>query len=172
MQGGLRGKMSAYFGIIGAIAVTLACLLLSGSYSAYIRRRVAEYSAYLDFLRFMRREISSSIPTTRELGFRSGDSVLEGIGFLPALREGALISEAFSRSKKESLMSEADREALGHYFSEFGLGTLNTELSSLDACIASFSERERAERSEAPRRIKLAATLLMLFAAALTVLLI
>lgn len=172
MQGGFRRKMSANFGIIGATAVTLACLLLSGAYSAYIRRRVAEYSAYLGFLQLMRREISSSLPTARELGARSSDSVLERLGFLPALCEGELISEAFSKTAKDSLISDADREALGRYFSDFGLGTLNTELSSLDAFIASFLERERAERSEAPRRIKLAATLLMLFAAAVTVLLI
>ncbi len=164
--------MSRYLGIFGAIAVTLACLLLSNAYSAYIRQRASEYTAYLGFLLLMRREISSSLCTAGELGRRSSDSVLENLGFLPSLREGELLFSAFAKTERASLMSEDDRASLGRYFSDFGLGTMNTELCSLDGCIASFSERERAEREGAPKRVKLAATLLMLFAVAITVLLI
>ena len=164
--------MSQHFGIFGAIAVALACLLLSSAYSAYIRQRAAEYSAYLGFLLLMRREISSSLCTAGELGCRSSDSLLENLGFLPSLRDGELLFSAFSKTERESLMNDEDRSTLGRYFSDFGLGTLNTELRALDGCIASFSEREREEREGAPKRIKLAATLLVLFAAAVTVLLI
>ena len=164
--------MSQYFGIIGAIMVTAAALLIGIAYSAYLSRRLSEYSAYLAFLELMRREVSCSLCTACELGERSSDSLLEELGFLNALREGERLSSAFSAASPASLMNSSDRELLERYFECFGLSSLEAEIRSLDSCISSFSSREREERERLQQRKKLALALLMLFAAAVTLLLI
>lgn len=164
--------MSSYFGIAGASVIALASLLLSRTYSLYVKRRVAEYSAYLSFLELMRREISCSLCTPREIGSRASSSVLEENGFIGRIRAGESMLAAFGSTEKESLMSASDRSTLEEYFRGFGLGSLDTELRALDFVIGEISKREREEREGASARIKLAATLLVLFAAAVTVLLI
>ena len=164
--------MGDYLRIIGAIAVILAFLLLSGAYTSYIRQRASEYSAFLVFLELMRREISSSLCTAGELGARSNDEALEKLGFLSALRRGERIVDAFDKTADKSLLSKEDRASLRRYFADFGLGTLTSELRTLEGCIVAFSVCEREERENAPKRTRLATTLLLLFGLAVTVLLI
>ena len=164
--------LSSYFGIAGASVIALASLLLSRGYSVYVKRRAAEYSAYLSFLELMRREISCALCTPREIGARASSSVLFENGFIGALRSGDGLLKAFCATEEASLMSLSDRKALAEYFEGFGLGSLDTELRALDLVISEISKREREEREGASSRIKLAVTLLVLFAAAVTVLLI
>ena len=164
--------MNGIYEIIGTSAISLAALLIGGAYSAYIKRRVREYTAYLELLELMRRDISCSLATSEELGAHAKISMLEELGFLERLRNGESLAAAFSSIDGESLLSTTDRKTLENYFSRFGLGSLDTELRALESCISEFSSKERTEREGAPGRIKLAMTLLLLFAAAVLVLLI
>lgn len=164
--------MSEYFGVIGSALVTLACFLFGRGYRSYVERRSAEYSAYLSFLEFMRREMLCSLSTPREIALLFSDEALERCGFLPALRDGATLHGAFLLTREASFLDGADAKILEGYFRGFGLGSLGTETRSLDRVIEELSPRVTLERDSSEKRARIGTVLLLLLAAAITVLLI
>ena len=164
--------MSGLLCILGAAAIGAASLVLARAYAGFVRRRVREYESLLAFLTLMRREMSCSLLTPRELAERSGNAILEEIGFTSALRRGEHIGRAFSLARGGLRISEEDSSVLLAFFERFGKGSLDTELRSLEETIAVFSERAAIEGEDAPREIRLSATLLTLAALALVILLL
>ena len=73
--------MTSGFSVLGAALVGLACMLFGRSYAAYVRARVSDYTAVLEFLELMRREISCRLATPAELASRAARGRLAEIGF-------------------------------------------------------------------------------------------
>jgi len=136
-----------------------------------MKKRVLEYLAFLAFLELMQREISCSLATAESFGRKCTDKTLVDMGFVGALKDGESLSAAFLKTDGKSYIAAADRKLLFDYFNGFGLGSLDTELASLAECIKSFSARARSEEGLLSSRVKLAMTLLWLFWAAVTILL-
>ena len=168
----MLGGMSGVLCLFGACAIASAALIMSRAYAAFIRRRVAEYTSILGFLEIMNRDILCFLSTPSELAARSGDALLDEIGFLSALRNGKELFDAFSDSLPRLHLSAADADFLASFFEKFGQGTRESELHSLDACIAHFSVRTADEESRAGDEIRLAGTLLALVAIGLVILLL
>ena len=158
--------------LFGTGAIALAALIMIRAYSAFIRRRVAEYTAFLGFLGLMNREILCFLYTPAELAVKSNDALLEEIGFLGALRNGSGLADAFSAALPRLHLSAADADFLALFFERFGQGTRESELHSLDACIEHFSARTAAEEAGAADAIRLASTLFALVAIGLIILLL
>ena len=165
-------RMTGYFSLVGAALVGLSCLLFGRSYAEYIKGRAVDYSAVLEFLSLMRREISCRLATPRELAARAGGGRLSEVGFFALLEEGESLSEAFRRARDKLALAERDADLVLGYFESFGRGDAAGELRSLDAVTENFAARALAVREDAASQIRLAVTLSVLFALGTIILLL
>ena len=164
--------MSAILRLFGAGAIALSALIMSRAYAVFIRRRVAEYRSLFGFLELMRREMLTSLCTPSELAGRCSDPILSEIGFLESLRSGRAPAAAFSEASSSLHIAGEDVDILRSFFEKFGRGTMDTELRALDECIRRFSAVTIAEEEGAGAAIRLACTLLALFAIGIVILLL
>lgn len=111
-----------------------------------------QLSSFIAFLKSLRTRLECYLESPDGIAAKYTDPTLELCGFLPLLREGIPIREAYLRSRGAlSLPDESDKliEAL---FSSFGRGYLSSELRSLDGTIASLEEDLEGEWEKAATR--------------------
>lgn len=116
-------------------------------------RRVAEYGAFLDFLRYIRTQIDCYRRPRADLFAAYGNAVLEETGFLPKLRAGGGFAEGFAASR--SLLDGQTRELLIAFDRELGSSYTGEQLHACDFYIARLTEGETRIREESPARRKL-----------------
>ena len=164
--------MTSGFSVLGAALVGLACLLFGRSYAAYVKARVSDYTAVLEFLELMRREISCRLATPAELASRAARGRLAEIGFFDLLLSGESLGSAFRATSSRLSLDDADTALVGGYFDSFGAADLEGELRTLDAVIETLAARVAAVRADSASQIKLARALSVLFALGVAILLL
>ena len=164
--------MTLNLSLLGAAMVGIACLLFGRSYTEFIKKRVSDYAAILEFFALMRREISCRLATPRELALRSGDGRLAEIGFFDLLLQGESLGAAFRATSDKLFLDARDVELVLGYFDSFGRGDAEGELRTLGAVTEELSARVCAVRDDASTQIRLARTLSVLFALGTIILLL
>lgn len=164
--------MTSGFSVLGAALVGLACLLFGRSYAAYVKARVSDYTAVLEFLELMRREISCRLATPAELASRAARGRLAEIGFLDLLAGGESLGSAFRATSARLALDEGDMTLVCRYFDGFGGADLEGELRTLDAVIENLTAQVAAVRADSTSQIKLARALSVLLALGTIILLL
>ena len=164
--------MTSGFSVLGAALVGLACLLFGRSYAADVKARVSDYTAVLEFLELMRREISCRLATPAELASRAARGRLAEIGFLDLLAGGESLGSAFRATSARLALDEGDMTLVCGYFDGFGGADLEGELRTLDAVIENLTARVAAVRADSTSQIKLARALSVLLALGTIILLL
>lgn len=164
--------MTVVLRLLGASLVGVAALLFAGSFATFVRRRATDYTATLEFLSLMRREISCRLATPRELASRAGSGRLAEVGFFTLIEQGESLGAAFLAVSDKLFLDGRDAELIRDYFESFGGADAADELRALDAVTEEFSSRQTEVREGAPIQIRLALTLSVLFALGALILLL
>ena len=158
-----------YFAIAG---ILFTALWLGRGYSSFADKRLNEYSSFSALLLHMEGEISRSLGYGRSL-FRSfSDEYLEKCGFLPLLREGKKLSDAFEECKIRLTLSKEIKDSLGSVFVSFGKGYMEEEVTRLKACRAELEDVIKRESELLEKNKKVVNALLFGVAASGAIILI
>lgn len=158
-----------YFGIF---ILLLAAAAFAKEYTGYVKRRLSQCREFLSFISHIRISVGCYLTPSDELwrGFDSDE--LCAIGFLPAVKSGAGIYEAYKNCESKLLLSREAKGVLSELFSSLGSGYLDDGMRLID------SSEERMERicrnldEDLPRCVKLAATLSLTAAIGISILII
>lgn len=133
------------------IALLFSALFITKKYAAFVDFRIEYTRAFLKFLRHIEEKLSSYLSPPNELG--EGFDRVELSSMIERLKEGESPAAAYS-GERGNLPEEAD-ELLFAYFSDFGKGNLELELSRLKKTISALGEILAEAESEGERRKKL-----------------
>lgn len=138
----------------------LFCALACGrAYGAYSLRAISQLDGFISLLLHIRECISVKMATQSTLTRGFENESLEECGFLPAVREGARLHEAYTGAK--ICISRDAARALDCFFSELGRGYLADEIRRVEGVISECERIVERERGESAREVKLVYTLLV-----------
>ena len=137
------------------IALLSSALFITRRYGAFVDFRIEYTRAFLKFLRHIEGKLSSYLSPPNELG--EGFDVAELSSMIEKLKNGESPAAAYS-GERGNLPREAD-ELLFAYFSDFGKGNLELELSRLKKTISALEEILTEVESEGERQKKLCTSL-------------
>ena len=127
---------------IGILLILSASILFGGACSEKIGAPVRELEEFLRFLRFMRERVVCYLEPPSSIARDFSSELLDSLGFLGEIRDGASLSSAFITSKDRLSLPDDDAKALADFFERCGKGYLESEVKLLDTAI------EKLERSE------------------------
>ena len=143
--------------LVGYLILALAALVLGVGYKRYLLRGVRLGEGYLAFLRRLENGMSCyAEPYAKAAeGYREG--VLLENGFVNAIKEGALLSEAFGMADNTAL-DGASCELLSELFDGLGMGYLDKELKRIKNGIEALSKtvNESSDRAVKDTRVAFA----------------
>ena len=117
-----------YLGI-GAMAIT--ALWIGRGYSAYADRRLGEMGGISALILHMESRLGRTLDYGAELYRGFDDEFLEKCGFLPLLREGRPLYDAFSEVRSSMLLPDEVADIVDGLFSSFGKGYKDQEIERL-----------------------------------------
>ena len=117
-----------YIGI-GAMAIT--ALWVCRGYTAYADRRLGEMRGLSALFLHMESRLSRTLDYGGELYRGFDNDFLEKCGFLPLLREGKPLYDAFSEAKRSMVLPREVTDLVDKLFSSFGKGYKDQEIKRL-----------------------------------------
>ena len=130
---------------IGAMAIT--ALWIGRGYSAYAERRLGEMRGLSALILHIESRLGRTLDYGAELYRGFDDECLEKCGFLPLLREGKPLYDAFLEVKKSMILPGEVENLVDKLFSSFGKGYKDQEIEKLrtarvelDVKIATYGE--------------------------------
>ncbi|MBR4835535.1 MAG: hypothetical protein IKU99_00850 [Clostridia bacterium] len=105
---------------IGAMAMT--ALWIGRGYSAYADRRLGEMGGMSALILHIESRLGRTLDYGAELYRGFADEFLENCGFLPLLREGRPLYDAFSEAKTSMILPNEVADLVENLFSPFGKG--------------------------------------------------
>lgn len=156
----------------GAALVMISALFFGREYSTYAERRADEGESFIRLLAHIEKMIDSYLLPHGELFLGFSDERLEKCGFLGKLREGSGLSVAFSSASDKLLICESIKTRLAEYFSGFGKGYKEAELSRLRECRTDVEKMLSNERAELEKNVKVTRALLLGGAAGIMIMII
>ena len=117
-----------YLGI-GAMAIT--ALWIGRGYSAYADRRLGEMGGISALILHIESRLGRTLDYGAELYRGFDDEFLEKCGFLPLLREGRPLYDAFSEVRSSMLLPDEVADIVDGLFSSFGKGYKDQEIERL-----------------------------------------
>lgn len=133
------------------LALLVFALYITKKYTEFVDARIKYTRIFLKFLQHIEGKISSFLSPPSELG--DGFAGEELSQMVERLKKGESLVEAYS-SERENLPREADG-VLFAYFSDFGKGNLDLELSRLKKGISDLGEVLSVAEAEGEKRKKL-----------------
>ena len=164
--------MSAFFKYSGILLILLFSSVVSREYDKYLKKRLAEASAFLSYINHIRKQISRFLSPVSDWRKSYSDSTLENIGFLPRVRDGEGLDGAFQACAEGLSLSAEMKNTLGSFFSDFGRGYLEEEIKKADAAFLQAEEIFKKESEECKKSSKIAKTLLLSLALSLALILL
>lgn len=149
------GDKMQIFKYIIIIALLFFALFITKKYAAFVDFRIEYTWAFLKFLRHIEGKLSSYLSPPNELG--EGFDMVELSAMIERLKNGESPAAAY-RCERGNLPREAD-ELLFAYFSDFGKGNLELELSRLKKTISALEDVIAELESEGERRKKICTSL-------------
>jgi hypothetical protein len=130
-----------------------------GSYTSYLKRRVAEHEAFLSLVSYMRIQIGCFMRPPLELirGFES--EALEKTGFLEALERSSDMSGAYREICGTLLIGDKARGVLDGLFSSLGEVYYDESVRLLDNAREELERACESERGSAAKNRRLVSAL-------------
>lgn len=164
--------MSVYLKWAGAGVILLSALYVGREYSAYVRQRLQQHRAFVALLLHIEQMISQFLTPQDGLWRDFSNDALEKCGFLPLLREGKGLSQAFEKVKASLSLSERTKEMLSGFFADFGGGYLDGEMSRTAGFRAELESCLEKEGEELEKSLKITNALLVAGAVGIVILII
>lgn len=158
--------------LFGAGALLLAAIFVSGEYSKFLDRRIAEYRGIAALLSHAEGGIERSLSYGGRLWQSFEDEALERCGLLSLLREGKGLSAAFGECMDRLALSKEAKGRIAEEFSALGKGYMSGEIATLSALRRKIEEELSVLQTEAEKSKKVARALLIGGALALGVMII
>ena len=157
---------------IGAFTVALVTLLLWRGYSSYLASELECCRELLVALEDMRDKVRCFLMTPREWAHSYSSDLLEGCGFLGALKDGESPERAYEKCRyKLPVRSDAD-EVVTNLFRRAGGADLVAEVGAIGIAVDKLSAIESAMSADIGKRVKAAGAMLGAFAAGIVILVI
>lgn len=146
-----------YLGI-GAMAIT--ALWIGRGYSAYADRRLGEMGGISALILHMESRLGRTLDYGAELYRGFDDEFLEKCGFLPLLREGRPLYDAFSEVRSSMLLPDEVADIVDGLFSSFGKGYKDQEIERLRMARAELDKKITTFREESDKNKRVVNALL------------
>ena len=146
-----------YLGI-GAMAIT--ALWIGRGYSAYADRRLGEMGGISALILHMESRLGRTLDYGAELYRGFDDEFLEKCGFLPLLREGRPLYDAFSEVRSSMLLPDEVADIVDGLFSSFGNGYKDQEIERLRRARAELDKKITTLREESDKNKRVVNALL------------
>ena len=146
-----------YIGI-GAMAIT--ALWVGRGYSAYADRRLGEMGGLSALLLHMESRLGRTLDYGGELYRGFDNDFLEKCGFLPLLREGRPLYDAFSEVRSSMLLPNEVADIVDGLFSSFGKGYKDQEIERLRRARAELDKKITTLREESDKNKRVVNALL------------
>ena len=124
---------------IGAMAIT--ALWIGRGYSAYAERRLGEMRGLSALILHIESRLGRTLDYGAELYRGFDDECLEKCGFLPLLREGKPLYDAFLEVKKSMILPGEVENLVDKLFSSFGKGYKDQEIEKLRTARVELDEK-------------------------------
>ena len=157
-----------YLGI-GAMAMT--ALWIGRGYSAYADRRLGEICGISALILHIESRLVRTLDYGAELYRGFDDEFLEKCGFLPLLREGKPLYDAFSEAKTSMILPDDVADLAENLFSSFGKGYKDQEIERLRMARAELDNKITTLREESDKNTRVVNALLFGIAASGAILL-
>ena len=157
-----------YLGI-GAMAIT--ALWIGRGYSAYADRRLGEMGGISALILHMESRLGRTLDYGAELYRGFDDEFLEKCGFLPLLREGRPLYDAFSEVRLSMLLPDEVADIVDGLFSSFGKGYKDQEIERLRRARAELDKKIATLREESDKNKRVVNALLFGITASCAILL-
>ena len=157
-----------YLGI-GAMAIT--ALWIGRGYSAYADRRLGEMGGISALILHMESRLGRTLDYGAELYRGFDDEFLEKCGFLPLLREGRPLYDAFSEVRSSMILPNDVADLVEKFFSSFGKGYKDQELERLRRARAELDKKITTLREESDKNKRVVNALLFGITASCAILL-
>lgn len=144
---------------VGIYTLLFAFFLVSRELTARRKRRSAVFEECYRFIQHTRLQIGCYLKPVCELSLGFESKALSEAGFLDRLENGCSLQEALKASSLRRDLGDAGYRILWSLFSALGSGYMDDEVKLIDECSSSFLRLLEAERSEAPRGLRLIRTL-------------
>ena len=146
-----------YLGI-GAMAIT--ALWIGRGYSAYADRRLGEMGGISALILHIESRLGRTLDYGAELYRGFDDEFLEKCGFLPLLREGRPLYDAFSEVRSSMLLPDEVADIVYGLFSSFGKGYKDQEIERLRRARAELDKKITTLREESDKNKRVVNALL------------
>lgn len=146
-----------YLGI-GAMAIT--ALWIGRGYSAYADRRLGEMGGMSRLILHIESRLGRTLDYGAELYRGFDDEFLEKCGFLPLLREGRSLYDAFSEAKTSMVLPDEVADIVENLFSSFGKGYKDQEIERLRMARAELDKKVTTLREESDKNKRVVNALL------------
>ncbi len=138
--------------LIGILLILASSVLFGELYLSRCRAAVSGLTSLSDFLKYARERVKNLLEPLSSVAEGYSDGLLEESGFLPVLRSGGSLAEAFSESA-DKLSSSADTQVLiASALASLDMSSGEGLVSGLDALISSLGGIEKSLSDEAVRR--------------------
>lgn len=156
--------------ILGVILLLCVVGLLCVEIARFEKKRVDELDGFLLFLRHVRGQVSSFSASLPDILQGFSCEALEKVGFLSHLEDG--FSFALEETKDKLALKEEELVPLYQFAKGFGKSYKEDQLSLCDYTIAELEKLVSTVHADAPKRKKLAYTLVVSGSLALVLLLL
>lgn len=164
--------MGIYLKWAGAGVILLCALMVGRDYTAYVRERLSQYRGFVALLSHIEGMISRFLTPQDGLWHSFSDDALEKCGFLPALRSGKGLSEAFIGCVDGLSLSDLTKQRLSDFFSGFGRDYMDGEIARVGELRSELESGLKKEESELEKSLKITNALLLAGAVGLVILII
>ena len=158
--------------IILLLVFPLSALFLSVGYSRFAEHRLEVYRGFSSLLSYLKGRVGTHLTPIKEAFSAFSDDALAASGFIESVREGERLYDAFRLSRDRLCISKRVGEILDGFFSDFGTGYLDAELSGIEYTQKELESAIRAEEEELSVSVRLVRSLLLLAAVGIVILLI
>ena len=141
--------------------MVLSAMLASNAYSNYAKRRLLQYSGLIALFSHQEGMISRFLSSGDGLWRGFSNEELEKIGFLPLLREGERLYNAFQKCEGNFLLPKETTERIKEFLYASGKGYKEGEIASISAFRLSLEEEMKNESDALDKNVKVANALLI-----------
>ena len=153
--------MSIYLKWAGAVVIMLCALFFGKEYSAYVQKRLSQFRGFVAFIEHIQGMISRFLAPQESLWQNFSDNALEDCGFLPTLRSGSALSEAFGACESSLLLSDEQKTRLSDFFADFGREYMAGELTRASDFHKELEQSLKKEEAELEKSLKITNAILI-----------
>ena len=146
--------------VIGAGVIMIFAIVVGREYSDYAGRRAEQLRGFLYLICHIRGRISRFLAFGDGLCYGFECDALESVGFLPLVREGTNLYDAFEKCKSRLSLSGAQKKILSDFFLGFGMDYKDGELERMTDFLANYEKITERDVENMTKNVQVARALL------------